>query len=722
MSATTGDNDDNGAAEQSPPPQSWHAARVSMVKSAPETNTIPVRVSAILEGIRNGQWQRPVERVKARYLSALAAAEKQGDPHPYETAKEAVRSIKKDLPAVLFSGEFSARANEHITAHSGLLCLDIDHLDDGAALRHALAGDDHVQAFFASPTGSGLKVLLRIEPDKESHERSFLAAQKYFRERYDIKVDNCKDLARLCFVSHDEDIFIRAEAATLLEPLPPEPKPEPTPPPPVRDIDAELTAKCGPAFYFTKNGAVVINESYFVQRICRENLVFFEYDENRSFRYNGETGAWQAIPAGIIKELVRSEWERLTRLFKEPALAFKDNASLINAITAGIESHSGRNKVFKRLKNIIHCANGMLHISDDGTWRLMPFSPGYYARNPIPIPWDPDATCPKFDALLEFALPANDVSLFWRWFGSVLLTGNAAQRILLCIGKAATAKSTIAEVVELVRGLTNCTALRTKLLHERFEIGRLFGFSLLTAKDVPGRFLEEDGAQALKKLVGHDYIPGEVKGSMVSVPVYGDFDCMITCNERLLVRLEGETDVEAWRRRLMVLEFLNVIPAEKRIDNYAQILFAEEAPGILREAVEGAIAHLAELKAGGNFAETERQKARVDHLLAESESVRYFVAERVYRVRGGAGLSTEELVSAYIDYCNDRNWRPYGIKQVERALPDIMMAIHGVHVGAHIMRDGKRVRGYPHVALAQPDEPEDGEQAWTDDEETQGEF
>ena len=169
------------------------------------------------------------------------------------------------------------RANEHIITHSGLLCLDIDHLEDGVLLKRALASDDHIQAFFTSPTGSGLKVLLRIEPNKESHERSFLAAQKYFREHYNLKIDNCKDLARLCFVSHDEDIFTREQDATLLEPLPLEPKPEPTPPPPARDIDAELTAKCGPAFYLTKKGAVVINESYFVQRICRENLVFFEY-------------------------------------------------------------------------------------------------------------------------------------------------------------------------------------------------------------------------------------------------------------------------------------------------------------------------------------------------------------------------------------------------------------------------------------------------------------
>jgi hypothetical protein len=29
--------------------------------------------------------------------------------------------------------------------------------------------------------------------------------------------------------------------------------------------------------YVTENGAIVINESHFVQRICRENLVLFEY-------------------------------------------------------------------------------------------------------------------------------------------------------------------------------------------------------------------------------------------------------------------------------------------------------------------------------------------------------------------------------------------------------------------------------------------------------------
>jgi hypothetical protein len=685
----------------------WYATHVSMVQSASETKTCTVELRTVLKGIRNGKWRCPVERVKAKYISAFEAAKKQGDPRPYETAKEAVSEIKKKLPGVLFSGEFSQRANERIINHSGLLCLDLDHIENGSSLKPALASDAHVQAFFVSPTGSGLKVLLRIEPNKDSHERSFAAAAKYFREQYHAKVDKCKDIARLCFVSYDANIFVRDKDAALLTPLPLEPKPQTTPPPPVpRDIDAELTAKCGPAYCVTDKGTLLVNQNYFVQRICVENLVFFEHDEKRFFIYKPSNGAWEAVPTGAVKELIRNEWERYTKLFAEPGLALKINAVLISALAAGVESHSGRNRVFKRLEKIIHCANGMLHIDADGRCTLMPFSPAYYSRNPVAISWEPDAICPKFDALLEFALPpeaeglaSSDVDFFWRWFGSVLLTGNTAHRILLMVGKAASGKNTIAEVVELVLGLVNCTEVRTKWLHERFEIGRLSGFSLLSAKDVPGDFFEETGAQALKKLTGHDHLDGEVKGSMISVKVYGDFGCMVTCNERMLIQLQGDTDIEAWRRRLAMLVFENVIPPEKRTPNYAQVVFAEEGPGVLRKAVAGAIVHLAELKESGNFKETKTQQGRIDHLLAESESIKYFVTERICGVSGGVGLSTEELVTAYIDYCADRQWRPYGIKQVERKLPDLMMSIHGVHVGANVIRNKKRVRGYPNVAF-----------------------
>ena len=279
----------NGSEEPGANSWNWQATVISMCAAAALTECHDVVIAEVLEGIKSGRWREPVEQVRRAYARAYETAVKEANPDPYKVAKDAVNSLKKRLPGVTPSGRFPMRASTRILVHSGILCIDVDNLEDPASLREELKSDAHVLTAFVSPSGRGLKVWVRIHPDATLHRASFLAARRHFRETHGVEIDgDCKDLARLCFVSHDEDIFIRAQEATLLDPLPPE-KTEPTPPPPVRDIDAELTAKCGPAFYLTKNGAVVINQSYFVQRICRENLVFFEHDENRFFPLQWET-------------------------------------------------------------------------------------------------------------------------------------------------------------------------------------------------------------------------------------------------------------------------------------------------------------------------------------------------------------------------------------------------------------------------------------------------
>jgi VirE N-terminal domain len=228
--------------------------------------------------------------------------------------------------------------------------IDVDGCDDPAGMRAKLANDPFVQAAVVSPTSTGIKALVRINADADTHVACFAMARKHFEEAYEMSIDeSCKNLSRLCYVAHDPDAFVRDEDAKLLVPLKPEPKAAGRTTPPPRDIDIELTAKCGPPFYASENDKLVINQNYFVQRICRENLVFFEHDENRFYRYNAENGAWEALAPGVIKESVRFEWERFTRLFNEPALAFKATDSFLHAFT-GVESHSGRTKGFQAAK------------------------------------------------------------------------------------------------------------------------------------------------------------------------------------------------------------------------------------------------------------------------------------------------------------------------------------------------------------------------------------
>ena len=77
-------------------------------------------------------------------------------------------------------------------------------------LREKLKSDPFVLTAFVSPTGRGLKVWVRILPDTSLHYASFLAAKTHFKEVHGVDIDgDCKDLARLCFVSNDADIFIQ---------------------------------------------------------------------------------------------------------------------------------------------------------------------------------------------------------------------------------------------------------------------------------------------------------------------------------------------------------------------------------------------------------------------------------------------------------------------------------------------------------------------------------
>lgn len=187
---------------------------VSMVSNAKGTETTHLRVSDILHSIKTGEWQEPVGRIRAEYARA---AREERDP------KEAVDKLKKALPGVLWSGQFSTRKgtvplSEKLVRYSGILCADLDHLGDRLEyIWSILATSPHVWAIFRSPTGTGLKVLFRIPPNAESHRDSFSAVQKYVRDFAGCEIDEaCSDVTRLCFVSYDPELWLAASEPELL--------------------------------------------------------------------------------------------------------------------------------------------------------------------------------------------------------------------------------------------------------------------------------------------------------------------------------------------------------------------------------------------------------------------------------------------------------------------------------------------------------------------------
>ena len=132
----------------------------------------------------------------------------------YLTDKFHYNEIKRSLPICLFGGEFSGFGNSHLINTSGLICLDFDNIPgtEVQQQKDKFKKDPYTLAVFTSPSGFGLKVIVKLEANTDtiSNMEYFLALKEYYNLPW--MDDSGKDLTRACFMSHDPDIYVNPES------------------------------------------------------------------------------------------------------------------------------------------------------------------------------------------------------------------------------------------------------------------------------------------------------------------------------------------------------------------------------------------------------------------------------------------------------------------------------------------------------------------------------
>lgn len=131
-----------------------------------------------------------------------------------EKRKPERQELKKQLPAICFSGTFNKRTDISLLEHSGLICLDFDgYLKQKELLqdKESLSKNKYVFSVFISPSGNGLKVLVKIPADAESHTLYFNSLEKYFNSPYFDKTS--KNISRVCYESYDPLIFVNENSS-----------------------------------------------------------------------------------------------------------------------------------------------------------------------------------------------------------------------------------------------------------------------------------------------------------------------------------------------------------------------------------------------------------------------------------------------------------------------------------------------------------------------------
>lgn len=110
-----------------------------------------------------------------------------------------------------FSGTFTIRNDNSLIEHSGLMCLDFDHVPDVEGLFQQLLQDEYfeTQLLFRSPSGDGLKWIVPINTAEMPHREYFQAISNYVFSAYGVMVDKSgRDISRACFLPYDPNAYI----------------------------------------------------------------------------------------------------------------------------------------------------------------------------------------------------------------------------------------------------------------------------------------------------------------------------------------------------------------------------------------------------------------------------------------------------------------------------------------------------------------------------------
>lgn len=144
---------------------------------------------------------KALERIKiGKSKDAVIEIRKQLD-------KERANKLKCNLPSVCFSGKFEERIDSKILQHSGFIILDFDNIEDIEVRKSEIIKHDFVYACWISPSGNGLKALIKIS-DGKKHREHFTALREVFTDADKSGINE----SRVCYESFDESIYINTNA------------------------------------------------------------------------------------------------------------------------------------------------------------------------------------------------------------------------------------------------------------------------------------------------------------------------------------------------------------------------------------------------------------------------------------------------------------------------------------------------------------------------------
>lgn len=178
---------------------------ISLFKNIAEcSNPITWDLTQYLEDTRDGMWEDLVTQCRA--ISDKAERDK---------------FKRENMPTVTLSGEFSYRKDDSLVEHSGIIAIDLDHVQNLKSVKLSLQSDKYVMSVFLSASGDGLRVIFLIDPT--FHRESFRGICAYLYEKYNLVADpNGVNVSKPYVVSFDPLAYINYSETKIWKKYPKE--------------------------------------------------------------------------------------------------------------------------------------------------------------------------------------------------------------------------------------------------------------------------------------------------------------------------------------------------------------------------------------------------------------------------------------------------------------------------------------------------------------------
>jgi hypothetical protein len=282
-----------------------------------------ITVEDALNRIKNGKSKKLVEDIRSA------------------NDKEQVNKLKLKLPSVCFSGEFKERTDAGIEKHSGFICLDFDNVEDVDLKKVELKQYQFIYAVWISPSGKGLKALVKIA-DTDKHREHFQAIQEILPE-----IDKSGiNVSRVCYESYDPEIIINTDAVKFTK---------------VKEVTREInqTQLTDTSEVFNNIVKWLTNKGEYFREGERNAYIFklasaccrFGMDEqecilnaSKAFLYSGGTFTLNELQKSVRSAYKASQSQFNTAQFERDELVTKINIKNIEIKEAELISHQEQEK------------------------------------------------------------------------------------------------------------------------------------------------------------------------------------------------------------------------------------------------------------------------------------------------------------------------------------------------------------------------------------------